>query len=568
MRIRQESRAVSNSDRCRRRFGCDFRRAAGTLISAALVVCTSCTTPTADPHEPVQIDESKVTERGGITRGSSRPRAAIRPTAPTTRSAPKKQASRRDSPSAPSCEDVGQVRRTFNSCCGGERRQAVAPLCETVYEEFLDRATRPTTRTPRDYGDTALIQAEVRTSEQVSLLRELEASGAIQFVHPPLHTKASLRAGKVSFHVRDADRESLRRHLARAKIKASPLIENLSEQFDAQLDIQWLCDGGCCEFYQPYEGVSDWLTSTFDRYHEYGVFLATEGESFEGRPIRSLHIEGIGHDFLRPTIIIDAGIHALEWLGVASLMHAIDDLLESYQADDPAAVQLLSRVRLLVLPVLNPDGYAFTWSDNRWWRKNRQVFDDAPDSCDLESADPIGLDLNRNGVVGWGVGRSVAGYCDFLSIHLFQGPEPLVAPEIESLIAAIERMGISARGYVNVHTYSQYVMHPPAYTPRPSAYSEHVSTSRNMAAVMTDEHGYEYEAGQWYSILYPAGGTTMDHVHEELGITHSYTLEMRPEWEHPWSFAPPASQICPTADEIRAAISVLSDQIASEWPYW
>lgn len=578
MRIQQESRASGNFDRCRRRLGCGFRRALGTLLGAALVICTSCTTQTADPPEPVQIDESEIIERGGKGRGRSRARAANRraraanrrgtPTMPSGRG---RQGSTGDSPSAPSCEDIEQVRRTFNSCCGGKRSQAVAPLCETVYAEFLERATRPTTQTPRDFRNTALVQAEVHTSEQVALLQKLEASGAIQFAQPFLHTEASLRARRVSFHMRDEDSESVSRYLARAKITARPIIENLSDQFDAQFDARWWCEDGCCDFYQTYESISDWVSSTFGRYHEYGVFLATEGESFEGRSIRSLQIEGNSHDFLRPTIIINAGIHAREWLGVASVMHAIDDLLADYQAGDPEAVQILTDVRLLVLPVLNPDGYAFTWSDDRMWRKNRQIFDDAPESCVLHSADPVGVDLNRNGVAGWDdcVGECIMAYdyCDEGSYQVFRGPEPLVAPELQTLIAAIERMGISARGHMDVHTFSQYVLHPHAYTPHPSAHSEHASTSLDMAAAMTDEHGQEYVGGEAYSILYPAGGTTMDHVYQELGITHAYTLEMRPDPYNPWHFAPPPSQICPTADEVRAAISVLSEQLASEWPW-
>jgi len=46
-----------------------------------------------------------------------------------------------------------------------------------------------------------------------------------------------------------------------------------------------------------------------------------------------------------------------------------------------------------IIPILNPDGYVYTWTDDRAWRKN--LFQGENPLC-------TGVDLNRNSDVGFG----------------------------------------------------------------------------------------------------------------------------------------------------------------------
>lgn len=45
---------------------------------------------------------------------------------------------------------------------------------------------------------------------------------------------------------------------------------------------------------------------------------------------------------------------------------------------------LLDTTEFIFVPIVNPDGHAFTWSDDRLWRKNRRFNDPT-----------YGVDLNR-----------------------------------------------------------------------------------------------------------------------------------------------------------------------------
>ena len=52
-------------------------------------------------------------------------------------------------------------------------------------------------------------------------------------------------------------------------------------------------------------------------------------------------------------------------------MYAADRLLAGY-ASDSAVQSALDAIEIIVVPVVNPDGYEYSWTDNRLWRKNRR----------------------------------------------------------------------------------------------------------------------------------------------------------------------------------------------------
>ena len=49
-------------------------------------------------------------------------------------------------------------------------------------------------------------------------------------------------------------------------------------------------------------------------------------------------------------------------------------------------------MKFLVQPVLNPDGYSYTWTNDRMWRKNR---------VQNQGSRCMGVDLNRNYEANW-----------------------------------------------------------------------------------------------------------------------------------------------------------------------
>jgi murein tripeptide amidase MpaA len=82
------------------------------------------------------------------------------------------------------------------------------------------------------------------------------------------------------------------------------------------------------------------------------VSLVELATSTEGRHLEVLKISsGAG----KKSIWVDCALHAREWIGPPVCLRIIDEVLA-----DPALQQL---VDWYILPVANPDGYSYAWSD-------------------------------------------------------------------------------------------------------------------------------------------------------------------------------------------------------------
>jgi extracellular matrix protein 14 len=74
---------------------------------------------------------------------------------------------------------------------------------------------------------------------------------------------------------------------------------------------------------------------------------------------------------LRSRIYVQGTLHGREWIVPTSLMYLVDALVSSLKSNDGEVIQLLQHYVVCVLPVANPDGYAYSMTTNRLWRKNR-----------------------------------------------------------------------------------------------------------------------------------------------------------------------------------------------------
>ena len=87
----------------------------------------------------------------------------------------------------------------------------------------------------------------------------------------------------------------------------------------------------------------------------------------------------------RPNVLFMGTHHAREWVSTEVAMQLIRWLADSAPA-------LLATRDIWVIPVENPDGYQYTFTTDRFWRKNRRPNGDGT----------FGVDLNRNYPEFWG----------------------------------------------------------------------------------------------------------------------------------------------------------------------
>jgi len=171
------------------------------------------------------------------------------------------------------------------------------------------------------------------------------------------------------------------------------------------------------------------------------VTVDTIGQSWEGRPIVAAKAGAPDDAPARPNVLFLGGHHAREWISVEMALR----LLEYFAA--PANVPATRDV--WVIPVVNPDGLAFSFATERLWRKNRRPNVDGS----------VGVDLNRNYPAFWGYDD--LGSSPNPQAETFRGSAAGSEPEIQAI------MGFHASHppavAVSYHSYSDLILYPYAH---------------------------------------------------------------------------------------------------------
>lgn len=175
--------------------------------------------------------------------------------------------------------------------------------------------------------------------------------------------------------------------------------------------------------------------------------IVTAGTSFQNRPINGIHIWGSGGKGSRPAIVLHGTVHAREWISTMTVEYVAWQLLTRYGTDG-AVKAVLDRFDFYIMPVANPDGFVYTQTTNRLWRKNRQT---------LSGSSCVGRDPNRNWPYKWELtGGASTDPCS----ETFKGRAGADTPEIRALKSQIDALaaGRGIRMYLDVHSYGNYLL--------------------------------------------------------------------------------------------------------------
>ena len=260
----------------------------------------------------------------------------------------------------------------------------------------------------------------------------------------------------------------------------------------------------------------------------------TIGTSLEGRPIRALEISHGG----TLGIVLDGGHHAREWIAVMVPTCIADRLVTGY-ARDARIHRILDAARFFVVPVVNPDGYRYSWTTDRYWRKNRRG--------------GYGVDLSRNYSVAWGDDGASA---DRASPN-YRGERAFSEPESRAIRDLFAANPIAA--HVDFHSFSQVIAYPWSHqrVPPPDR-DKFAAIADRMSSAIHASHGETYRIAPGSTFETGASGTAGDWSYAIHGAL-SFLVELRPASSRGGGFVLPPDQIAPACDEALAATLELAD---------
>ncbi|KAF4521684.1 hypothetical protein B566_EDAN009144, partial [Ephemera danica] len=214
--------------------------------------------------------------------------------------------------------------------------------------------------------------------------------------------------------------------------------------------------------------------------------IITIGTSFEGRDLNVLKLSnGPG----KTGIWYNSVVHAREWAGPPTLLYSINELTENLAVNQA----MLDANDFYFLPVANPDGYEFTFTDDRFWRKTREP----NPTC-------IGTDMNRNYDWAWGQGGN--GQCS----ETYPGTAPFSTPETTA-ISNFLIQNTQITFFVDVHSYGQYLLHPWGNTGAdPPTVNELLAVGQPALDALEAVRGTVYTIGSTWNtwvIELPGGGS-------------------------------------------------------------
>ncbi len=210
------------------------------------------------------------------------------------------------------------------------------------------------------------------------------------------------------------------------------------------------------------------------------------GRSHEGRPL--IRIDAGPAEAPRVTLVI-AGLHAMEWIGVETALA----LLDAWLADPPR------ERRLVMLPLLNPDGYAKV---ERELRAGRRRF---------TRANARGVDLNRNFATHFRARHAWPSLLPFLG---GPGPAPGSEPETRATLDVLDVERGKIDRAVSLHSFGRKLLLPfGGRWKRPDDYEALTALAREVNHGLGERYRV-HASSRWVPGSF-AYGMELDHFHAQ-----------------------------------------------------
>jgi hypothetical protein len=218
----------------------------------------------------------------------------------------------------------------------------------------------------------------------------------------------------------------------------------------------------------------------------------------------------------RPAAFYESTQHAREWIATETQRRLFEYVLQNKNEKGGFDVKgLLSKRELWFVPVVNPDGYDYTFTApaTRLWRKN--LHDNNGDGAITEVD---GVDTNRNWPEKWNY--DLEGASDDPTSETFHGSGPASEPEVKSLRSLIKK--VDPAFLIDYHSFAQLILYPEGWQVETPA-----TDAPLMASLAGDDDnpavpGFDPDVS---AELYTTNGDVTDDAYTTFG-TLAYTVEL------------------------------------------
>ena len=274
---------------------------------------------------------------------------------------------------------------------------------------------------------------------------------------------------------------------------------------------------GGYQVYRSYDeagGIRDELYALARRYPAI-VKLEVIGHTLQGREIIALKITKNANqlaDGARPAALYMGTIHAREWIATEVSRRLMHHFIDDY-GKNAEITNLVNTRELWFMPVANPDGYQYTFTTERLWRKNLR-----DNNGDGTITNGDGVDLNRNYNERWDYDNE--GSSSEWASETYRGTAPASEPEVKAHQALIDRMKF--KFLVTYHSFGPLLLYAYGWQLKTPSFDdplfvEYTGTDANPAVP-----GYDPGVG---ADLYTTNGTTDDYSYSKTGAL-SWTPEL------------------------------------------
>ncbi|XP_046840058.1 zinc carboxypeptidase-like [Xenia sp. Carnegie-2017] len=381
----------------------------------------------------------------------------------------------------------------------------------------------------KKYEGHKVVRVFPKTKQDIDLIKSLEED-------PNIEVDFWSRTRNIDIHVTPEDYFKLEGYFQNWKIKSHILNDNLQKSFDEEEKGYYRHNEEWHSNYHNFDEIMQKMNSL----HEFGrTTIVNIGNSYEGKEIRGLQISNGKGNNDKQKIVVICGLHAREWISHATCMYIMENMVMQY-GKNFNITKMVDRFDWVIFPVMNPDGYIYSWKKDRLWRKNRQ-----PNPNSLCN----GTDLNRNWDYEFGGSGSSKNPCS----ELYHGKAPFSSPEVNAIASYTKRFKEKIFCFLDIHSYSQLLMYPWSYSKDAEAKDKIELHNVAVKAVkaLTSYYGTDFETGPGAVVIYEASGCSKDWAYGSMGIKYSYVFELRDTGKH--GFLLPKKYIVPTAEETLAA---------------